>query len=66
MGQLHNMCTKIDAHISEKKLDKFKIRGQLSLACGFMLGFVNEKTPDDAAQIAALKKASQAVLKQTF
>ena len=66
MGQLHDMCTKIDAHITEKKLDKFKVRGQLSLACGFMLGFVNAKTPDDPAQIAALKKAGQAVLKQSF
>ncbi len=66
MGQLHDMCQKIDAHIKTKKLDTFKVRGQLSLICGFMLGFVNAKTPDDPAQIAALKKAGKAVLQQDF
>lgn len=63
MGQLHEMCMKIDAHIAKNKLETFKVRGQLSLACGFMLGFVNAKSPDDPAQIEALKKASKTVLK---
>jgi len=66
MGQLHDLCTKIDTYITTEKLDKFKVRGQLSLVCGFMLGFVSAKTPDDPGQIAALKKAGLVVLKRNF
>jgi hypothetical protein len=62
MGQLLDMRNKIDAHVAKKKLEQFKVRGQLTLACGFMVGFVNASTPDDPKQIAALKKASKTVL----
>ena len=66
MGQLHDMCKKIDQHVTKQRLEIFKVRGQLSLECGFMIGFVSASSPDDPTQIAALKKASKNLLNLTL
>jgi len=61
-GQLYATVQRIEAAIRRRKLDPFKVRGEIALKAGFGLGFIDEETPDDGEQLAKLKTAAAAVL----
>lgn len=62
MGRLHEAVRQIDDVIARKGLDLFKTRGLISLKVGFMLGCIQESTPDDPSKIEALTEAAEEVL----
>jgi hypothetical protein len=64
MGRIYDAVQTIERIIAEKKLDPFKTKGMISIQIGFALGLVRPETPDDPAQLAALKAAAEQVLKQ--
>jgi predicted regulator of Ras-like GTPase activity (Roadblock/LC7/MglB family) len=61
-GQLHAAVQRINAAIERRKLDPFKVRGEIAMKAGFGLGFIDADTPDDAAKLSKLKAAASAVL----
>jgi len=61
-GQLHAAVQRINAAIERRKLDPFKVRGEIAMKAGFGLGFIDADTPDDAAKLSKLKAAATAVL----
>jgi predicted regulator of Ras-like GTPase activity (Roadblock/LC7/MglB family) len=61
-GQLHQAVERIDSVIRRRKLDRFKIRGEIALRAGFGLGFIDADTPDDPVMLSKLESAASAVL----
>ncbi len=61
-AQLHETVQRINAAIQRKKLDPFKIRGQIAMKAGFALDLIDADTPDDPAKLQKLKAAASAVL----
>ena len=62
VGQLYAAVRKIDSIIERKRLDRFKMRGQIALRAGFGLGFIDADTPDDPEMLSKLEAAASAVL----
>ncbi len=64
MSNLYLLRLKIDQIIEKKKLDPFKVRGEMSLRVGFIVGLIDENTPPDPDKIRALKEAASAILNE--
>jgi len=65
MSRLYDAVRKVDALIkSSGKEGKafFQAKGQISMQAGFVLSTIQETSPDNAQQLAALKTAVKAVL----
>lgn len=65
-GRLWQAVQRIDAAIERKRLDRFKVRGEIALRAGFGLGFIDADTPDDAEMLSRLEAAAGAVLGETI
>jgi predicted regulator of Ras-like GTPase activity (Roadblock/LC7/MglB family) len=61
-GQLYATVGRINAVIERKRLDAFKVRGEIAMKAGFGLGFIDAETPDDAQKLSKLRAAASAVL----
>jgi predicted regulator of Ras-like GTPase activity (Roadblock/LC7/MglB family) len=61
-GQLFRLVRRIDEIIARRRLDGFKIRGQIAIQAGFGLGFIDANTPDDPTRADRLRAAATAVL----
>lgn len=61
-AQLYAAVQRINAAIERRKLDPFKVRGEIAMRAGFGLGFIDADTPDDAEKLSKLKAAATAVL----
>jgi predicted regulator of Ras-like GTPase activity (Roadblock/LC7/MglB family) len=61
-GRLWQAVQRIDAAIQRKRLDRFKVRGEIALRAGFGLGFIDADTPDDPEMLSKLQAAASAVL----
>ena len=64
MGQLNDAVQHIEKVIAEKGLDPNQTRGLIGMKAGFFLFIITPDTPDDAAQLASLRKAAEEVLGQ--
>ena len=64
MGQLNDAVQHIEKVIAEKGLDPNQTRGLIGMKAGFFLIIITPDTPDDAAQLASLRKAAEEVLGQ--
>jgi hypothetical protein len=42
--------------------DAFKVKGKIGLQSGILIGMIQANTPDDPAQVRALREAIKAVL----
>jgi hypothetical protein len=58
VGKLYDAVQAIEREVERKGMDPFRAKGQLSLELGFMVGLVDENTPDDEEKLAALLKAA--------
>ncbi len=65
-GQLHETVRRIDSAIARKKLDPFRIRGQIAIKAGFSLDLIGTDTPDDPDKLPKLRAAASAVLGEPF
>ncbi len=64
MGKLYDLVKTLDGrlqHLPEQ--ERFKVRGAISLKCGFVLSLVNEKAPDNPEQISQFRQAVKETLK---
>ncbi len=61
-GQLYQTVQRIDAAIARKRLDPFKVRGQIAIRVGMSLDLIGADTPDDSGKLARLREAASAVL----
>ena len=61
-GQRLAAVQRIDAAIRKRRLDPFKVRGEIAIKAGFGLGFIDAETPDDPEKLRKLKAAAGAVL----
>ena len=66
MGILFDLNTRIEKTISDKGLDKFRVKGMIGLESGILLGVLSPTTPDDPEKIAKLKAAATKILKTQF
>ena len=48
--------------IARRRLDRFKVRGEIAISAGFGLAFIDSETPDDPVKLAKLKVAATAIL----
>lgn len=62
-SQLYLLREKIEKVIEEKNLEPFKIKGMISLKCGFSIGLLHPNTTDDPVKEAKLRKAANEILK---
>ncbi len=62
MGEIFEIRKRIEEEITKQKLDEFYTKGQISLSAGFLIGLINEDTPDDPNEIEILKNATRKVL----
>ncbi len=61
-GRLWHAVQRIDAAIERKRLDRFRVRGEIALRAGFGLGCIDAETPDDPEMLSRLEAAARAVL----
>lgn len=66
MGRLYEAAKRIDDIIERKGLDKFRIRGAISLKTGFVVGLIAEDEPDDPQKLSALRQAAEEVLGESL
>jgi predicted regulator of Ras-like GTPase activity (Roadblock/LC7/MglB family) len=62
VGRLHEMVRRIDAVIARRRLDRFKVRGEIAIRAGFALDFVDPDSLDEPESVARLAEAAGAVL----
>ncbi len=62
MGRIYDTVRNIDAVIARKGLPVFKTKGLIAIKAGFSLALIDENTPENAPQIAALRAAAREVL----
>ncbi len=62
MGKLYDAVMAVEREVERKGMDPFRARGQMSLELGFMVGLIDEDTPDDDEKLAALLKAAEKTL----
>jgi len=63
VGRLYDLRMSIEKEIEEKHLDPFRTKGMIGLKAGFLIGLINQATPDDEVKIAKLRSAANEVLK---
>lgn len=63
MGKLFELREKIEEEIKNKNLDPIETRGKIGLKAKFLVGSIDEKTPDNAVRIDNLKKAVKEILR---
>jgi predicted regulator of Ras-like GTPase activity (Roadblock/LC7/MglB family) len=63
---LYALVRRIEAVIEQRRLDRYRVRGEIALKAGFGLGFIDARTPDDPAMIAKLKAAASAILGESI
>ncbi len=61
-GQLYQALQKIDSAIERRKLDRFKVRGQIAVRAGFAVGIIDADSPNDPVMLSKLKASASAVL----
>jgi hypothetical protein len=66
MGQLHEMKKRIDQAIAVHKLDATKTRGMIGMKAGFLIGMIDDNTPDDPVKLQKLRAAAQEVIQISF
>lgn len=64
--ELYAIVQRIEAVIEQQRLDRYRVRGEIALKAGFGLGFIDARTPDDAAKVAKLRAAASAVLGESM
>lgn len=62
MGQLYDLCQRIDEIIKDRGDEVFHVRGAIALKTGFIISLITPDDPDDPAKIADLRAAAQEVL----
>ncbi|MBI5507971.1 MAG: hypothetical protein HY903_04350 [Deltaproteobacteria bacterium] len=62
MSKLFEAKQRIDRAIAELGLDPFKTKGAIGLRAGFLIGLVNERTPDDDKKLDKLRSAAREIL----
>ena len=62
MGKLYDAVMAVEREVDRKGLDPFRAKGEMSLEVGFMVGLIDENTPDDDEKLAALLKAAEKTL----
>ena len=62
MGQLYDLCQRIDEVILKSGQNVFQVRGAIALRTGFIISLIEPDDPDDPAKLAALRSAAEEVL----
>lgn len=62
LGSLHRLVQLIDAAIARRKLDRFRVRGEIAIRAGFALDFIEPDTLDEPSSVERLREAARAVL----
>ena len=62
MGKLFFIKEEIEKTISDQKLDRFTVLGQIGFKSGQLLSLLRPETPDDLEKIEKLQRAAKEVL----
>jgi L-alanine-DL-glutamate epimerase-like enolase superfamily enzyme len=62
MGKLFEFRNVIEDKVKGMGADAFKVKGKIGLQSGILIGMIQANTPDDPAQVRALREAIKAVL----
>jgi hypothetical protein len=62
MGKLFEYRSVVEDKVKNMGKDAFRIKGQIGLKSGMVLGLIQANTPDDPEQVRALRIAVKEVL----
>jgi hypothetical protein len=62
MGKLFEYRNIVEDKVKALGKDKFKVKGEIGMKSGLVLGMIDANTPDDPAKVQALKTAIKEVL----
>jgi len=62
MGKLFEYRNVIEDKVKSMGTDAFKVKGQIGLKSGLVIGMIQANTPDDPEQVRALRAAVEEVL----
>jgi hypothetical protein len=62
MGKLFDYRNIIENKLKGMGSDGFKLKGQIGLKTGLLVGMISATTPDDPAQVKAMREAIKEVL----
>jgi hypothetical protein len=62
MGRLYDAIQSLDDIIRSKGLDTFRVKGEISMRTGFLMGFVEPDDPDDEEKLRDLAQAASEIL----
>jgi hypothetical protein len=62
MGKLFEYKNIIEEKVKNMGADAFKVKGQIGIKAGILIGSIDANTPDDPAKVQALRAAIKEVL----
>jgi len=62
VGRLYDAVQEIDRVCYARGLDVVRVKGQISMECGFFLAIIFPSTPDDPEKLDRLRKVTSQIL----
>jgi hypothetical protein len=62
VGRLYDAVQEIDRVCHARGLDVVRVKGQISMECGFFLAIIFPSTPDDPEKLARLREVTTQML----